>query len=248
MRFPIVLTALAIVAAAGCAKVPAPGVQGPLPAEAMLAAATPTVRVGQIEKLPVRCPCFKLEGTIGTQAWTLQFEQQGAAVAVDVIEVGSKKATAAQKKAIAEGIYAEAQEAMTQEAMNSAERARQLFAVAAELGVKGPAKGEKPAGGDKAAFALDDIAKLPVRCPCYQLTAKLAGKAVVLEYEVQNGFAGPMHQITKLTVGGQRPDASEIKAVAAGLHAEGEEAMKQEATNSAAKAKTLFALAKALTK
>lgn len=245
MRFSFVLTAFVLVAA-GCAKAPAPLVPGTLGAGAIVAQATPTVRVGQIEKLPVRCPCFKLEGTIGTQGWTLQFEQQGAAVAIDVFEVGGKKVSAAQKKAIAQGIYAEAEEAMTQEAVGSAERARQLFAVAGELGVKG--KGDKPAGGDKAAFQLDDIAKLPVRCPCYKLTAKLAGKAVTLEYETQNGFAGTMYQITKLEVAGHRASADEVKAIAQGLNAEGEEAMKQEATNSAAKAKLLFALAKALTK
>ncbi len=248
MRFSIALTALIVIAAAGCAKAPMPVAPAGLGQGQVTAAATPTVRVGQIEKLPVRCPCFKLEGTIGTQTWTLQFEQQGAEVAIDLFDVGGKKAAAAQKKAIAQGIYAEAEEAMTQEAVSSAERARQLFAIAAELGVKGAGKGDKPAGGDKAAFKVDEIAKLPVRCPCFKLTAKMAGKDVTVEYEVHNGFAGEMHQISKVTVAGQRPTADELKAIAAGLKAEGDVAMKQEATNSAAKAKLYYALSKAMTR
>ena len=247
MRFAFVLTA-AVLLAAGCAKAPA-GVMPAAPAQdAMLAMAAPTVRVGQIEKLPVRCPCFRLEGTIGTQAWALQFEQQGAEVAVDVIEVGGKKATAAQKKAIAEGILAEAKEAMTQEATNSAERARQLFAVAAELGAKDAGKGGKPSGGDKAAFKVDDVAKLPVRCPCFKLTATMGGQEVAIEYETQNGFAGTMYMIRGVEVAGRRPTAEQLKDIAAGLNAEGDLATRQEATNSAAKAKLYHALAKALTK
>src|SRR5687768_7156519 len=117
MRFSFVLAAFVVVAA-GCAKAPVPVAPVSFAQAEAIASATPTARVGQIESMPVRCPCFRLEGTIGTQAWKLQFEQQGGEVAVDVFEVGGKKATAAQKKAIGQGIYAEAEEAMTQEAMN----------------------------------------------------------------------------------------------------------------------------------
>lgn len=240
MRFSFVLVAFAVMAA-GCAKAPVPAAPVSFVQAESIASATPTVRVGQIESMPVRCPCFRLEGTIGTQAWTLQFEQQGGEVAVDVFEVGGKKATAAQKKAIAQGIYAEAEEAMTQEAMGSAERARQLFAVAEALGVKGKAPGGKPTS-DKPAFQVKAVDKLPVRCPCYQLTATLAGKDVEIEYEVMNGFAGPMHELKKVEVEGRKPTAAELSAIAAGLKTASDEAMKE----SRLKATLYAALAKAL--
>src|SRR5262245_5643450 len=127
MRFSYALTALVVVLAAGCAKAPLPVGPAGIAQGAVVAAAAPTVRVDQITKLPVRCPCYRLEGTIGTQAWALQFEMQGAEAAVDVFEVNGKKATGEQKKAIGQGVYAEAEEAMTQESTMSAERARQLF-------------------------------------------------------------------------------------------------------------------------
>jgi hypothetical protein len=121
----------------------------------------------------------------------------------------------------------------------SAERARQLFAVAAAIGVDGSAK-------DEPTFQVDNVASLPVRCPCFKLTATLGAKKIEIEYELQNGSAGQMHQIREVSVGGKRPSADELRAIVAGLTAEGYVAMRQEGTNSAAKAVLYFALAKAL--
>lgn len=239
MRFPIILTALAVAVAAGCAKAPTPVT--PNMGSAIIAAAKAApVTVGQVEKTPnVRCACYSVDGTLGKKAFTIAFELMGKTAMVQKVEVAGKAPTAAEKAAIGQGVLAEAKEAFMQESTMSAERARQLFAVAAALGAS-ETKAEAPT------FKVENVAAQPVRCPCFTLTGTLGAKAVTLNYEVHNGFAGPAYEIEAFKVNGNKPTAEEIKAVADGLQAAGDEAFLQEGTHSAAQAALYHGLAKAL--